>query len=79
MERKRGHDELFDWKPAPVCIRCWVDVSGWNKMIQLQYYQKDDSVDYTECGRLTVLSKENRVLTQVLKESICSVNDNREY
>jgi hypothetical protein len=55
-----------------------VDVSGLNKMVQLQSYQKGDSVDYIECDVLTVSGGENRVLTsRILKES--STNKNEVY
>jgi hypothetical protein len=53
-----------------------VDVSGSDKMVHLQSYQKGDSVDYIECDVLTVSSEENRVLTpRVPKESSASKNE----
>jgi hypothetical protein len=62
----------------PPCVK-EIDVCGCNKIIQLQSYQKGDSIDYIECDGLTTLSEENRVLTtKVLKDSICSANENKE-
>jgi transcriptional regulator CtsR len=50
-----------------------------NKEIQFQTYQKTDSVNHVECDELTMLSKENRMLTsQIPKESSCIGKQNKE-